>query len=283
MTTINRTSSKSCFGGKVEFYKHSSSSCNCEMSFSIFIPQEASTENKLPVLYWLSGLECTEKNFMEKSGAQRCAAENSVIIVAPDTSPRGCNIEGEDESWDFGSSAGFYVNATQEKWKNHYNMYDYVVTELPKVIAANFPVNDKKSISGHSMGGHGAMMIAIRNPEEYYSVSAFAPICAPSLCPWGEKAFGGYLGDDKNTWKMYDSNCLVETATQKIPILIEMGACDPFRETQLHLETFHETCQKHEYPLTANIHEGYDHSYYFVASFIEKHIEYHAQHLRSLS
>ncbi|WP_372366151.1 S-formylglutathione hydrolase [Candidatus Uabimicrobium sp. HlEnr_7] len=279
MTAIKCTASKNCFGGEVKFFQHFSSSCNCDMNFSIFLPQGANSEDPLPVLYWLSGLECTEKNFMEKAGAQRYAAEHNLVIVAPDTSPRGCNIEGEDDSWDFGSSAGFYVNATEAKWKKHYNMYDYVVKELPDIITKNFPVSGKKSISGHSMGGHGAMMIALRNPEEYCSVSAFAPICAPSLCPWGEKALSGYLGSDKNTWKLYDSNSLVETATVKIDILIEMGANDPFLDRELYLDTFHETCQKNEYPLVANIREGYDHSYYFVASFIENHIEYHATRL----
>lgn len=280
METIECTSSKRSFGGEVKFYKHFSSSCQCEMNFSIFIPPDTNKEKRRPVLYWLSGLECTEKNFMEKSGVQKYAADHGIIIVAPDTSPRGCKINGEDEFWYFGTSAGFYVNATEEKWKKNYNMYDYVVEELPALISKNFPENGKKSISGHSMGGHGAMMIALRNPEEYISVSAFAPVSAPMQCPWGIGVFTGYLGEDKESWKKYDSSYLVQNCDVKIPILIDVGGDDPFLKKQLKIDIFEKCCAKNDYPLTINICEGYDHSYYFVASFIGDHIEYHAEKLR---
>lgn len=256
------------FGGSQEFYQHDSKVNNAPMTFAVYLPPQIK-DKKLPVLYWLSGLTCTEENFVIKAGAQRMAAELGIVIVTMDTSPRNLGIEGEDDSYDFGSGAGFYVNATDPKWSKHYNIYDYVTKELPEIIENNFNVSNKKSISGHSMGGHGALIIALRNPDKYQSVSAFSPIVAPSQTPWGQKALKGYLGDDKRAWEKYDSCELVKTAITKLPLFIDQGTGDEFLEEYLQPERLQKTCDQYDYPLNLRMQKGYDHSYYFIASFIE--------------
>ena len=264
-----------CFGGKVGFYSHVSDTCNGEMRFSVYQPPQAKSA-PVPVLYFLSGLTCTEENFMGKSGAQQFAAKYGIMLVVPDTSPRNRRIEGEDKDWDFGTGAGFYVDATQEKWRSHYQMYSYVVRELPALIADNFPVQpEKMGIFGHSMGGHGALVCALRNPELYKSVSAFAPIAAPMRCPWGQKAFSNYLGADKESWRDYDASELVLSAKFKRPILIDQGTADQFLAEQLLPEAFEKACAEAGQPLTLRYQEGYNHSYYFIATFIEDHIRHH--------
>ncbi|GAB1608772.1 hypothetical protein Ahia01_001161600 [Argonauta hians] len=281
MTEITEVSSNKCCGGLQKVFKHSSSELKCEMKFGIFLPGKSGSA-KLPVLYWLSGLTCTEQNFITKSGFQRYAEEHSLIVVAPDTSPRGCNIEGEDDSYDFGSGAGFYVDATQPKWSTNYRMYSYIVKELPKLIESNFPVlPDKKSISGHSMGGHGAMMIALRNPGVYKSVSAFAPICNPVNCDWGKKCFSGYLGDNQKDWEEYDSCCLIRSKGSSLPdMLVDQGAADDFlKKSQLLPEALEKACAEKKVPLTLRRQADYDHSYYFIASFIGDHLKFHAKYL----
>ena len=265
-----------CFGGKVGFYSHVSDTCNGEMRFSVYQPPQAKSA-PVPVLYFLSGLTCTEENFMGKSGAQQFAAKYGIMLVVPDTSPRNTGIEGEDKDWDFGTGAGFYVDATQEKWRSHYQMYSYVVRELPALIADNFPVQpEKMGIFGHSMGGHGALVCALRNPELYKSVSAFAPIAAPMRCPWGQKAFSNYLGADKESWRNYDASKLVLSAKFNRPILIDQGTADQFLAEQLLPEAFEKACAEAGQPLTFRYQEGYNHSYYFIATFIEDHIRHHA-------
>jgi len=265
-----------CFGGKVGFYSHVSDTCNGEMRFSVYQPPQAKSA-PVPVLYFLSGLTCTEENFMDKSGAQQFAAKYGIMLVVPDTSPRNTGIEGEDKDWDFGTGAGFYVDATQEKWRSHYQMYSYVVRELPALIADNFPVQpEKMGIFGHSMGGHGALVCALRNPELYKSVSAFAPIAAPMRCPWGQKAFSNYLGADKESWRNYDASKLVLSAKFNRPILIDQGTADQFLAEQLLPEAFEKACAEAGQPLTFRYQEGYNHSYYFIATFIEDHIRHHA-------
>jgi S-formylglutathione hydrolase len=249
------------------------------MIFSIYLPPQAETES-VSVLYWLSGLTCTDENFMQKAGAHRVAAELGLAIVCPDTSPRGLDLPGEHESYDFGSGAGFYLNATEAPWSQNYNMYDYVVEELPTVIRANFPVTEHSSISGHSMGGHGALTIALKNPGKYRSVSAFSPICNPSDCPWGEKALGNYLGEDRSTWENYDASLLIEKATEKMPLFVDQGDADEFLVEQLKPESLQAACEAKNYPLTLRMQPGYDHSYYFIASFIEDHLRYHDKALR---
>lgn len=262
------------FGGTQSFYQHDSQANNAPMSFAVFSPAQIK-DKKLPVLYWLSGLTCTEENFVIKAGAQRMAAELGIVIVTMDTSPRDLGIEGENDSYDFGSGAGFYVNATVDKWAKHYNMYDYVTQELPAIIENNFNVNSKKSISGHSMGGHGALMIALKNPNQYKSVSAFSPIVAPSQTPWGQKALKGYLGDNLEAWKTYDTCELVKIASEKLPLFIDQGTDDEFLEEYLQPERLQKVCKENNHPLTLRMQKGYDHSYYFIASFIEEHLRYH--------
>jgi len=276
-TAPNLVSENKCFGGTVGFYSHDSQTCKGEMRFSIYQPSQAKSE-RIPVLYFLSGLTCTEENFMAKAGAQQFAAKYGLIIVAPDTSPRNSGIPGEDDDWDFGTGAGFYVDATVEPWAGHYQMYSYIVQELPALIAEHFPVKpERQGIFGHSMGGHGALICALKNPEKYKSVSALAPIAAPMRCQWGQKAFSNYLGSDKETWRAYDASELVLTSSFKRPILIDQGTVDPFLEKQQLLpEVFEEACEKAGQPLTLRFQEGYNHSYYFIASFIEDHINHHA-------
>ncbi len=271
----NLISENRCFGGTVGFYSHHSEVCNGEMRFTVYQPPQA-TSKPVPVLYFLSGLTCTEETFIVKAGAVQFAAEYGLMLVAPDTSPRHTGIEGEDNDWDFGTGAGFYVDATEQPWRSHYRMYSYVVEELPALIAANFPVRSRQGIFGHSMGGHGALVCALRNPDRYASVSAFAPITAPMRCPWGQKAFSNYLGFDKETWRAYDASELVRRAGYKRPILIDQGTTDKFLSEQLMPEVFEEACAAADQPLTLRRQEGYDHSYYFISTFIKDHIRHHA-------
>jgi S-formylglutathione hydrolase len=266
-----------CFGGVQGFYRHRSTACNGEMRFSVFRP---SAPGKRPVLYFLAGLTCTEETFMIKAGAQRFAAEHGLIIVAPDTSPRNTGIPGEADAWDFGAGAGFYVDATEPRWSRHYRMYSYVTDELPRVIVASFHADpDRQGIFGHSMGGHGALVIAFRNPERYRSVSAFAPIAAPSEAPWGQKAFGGYLGPDRAQWAAYDATELVRTHRLDRTILIDQGEADKFLDEQLKPHLFEAACREAGQPLTLRRHPGYDHSYYFISTFIADHMRFHAEAL----
>ncbi|NJM73788.1 MAG: S-formylglutathione hydrolase [Scytonema sp. RU_4_4] len=276
MTKLNLICEYKSFGGRLDFYSHLSSTCNGEMRFAVYQPPQA-TQKPVPVLYFLSGLTCTEENFMVKSGAQQYAAKYGLMLVAPDTSPRNTGIPGEEDDWDFGTGAGFYVDATVEPWASHYRMYSYVVQELPALIAEHFPVQpDKQGIFGHSMGGHGALVCAMRNPNLYKSVSAFAPIAAPMRCPWGQKAFSQYLGEDKESWRAYDASELVKQMEYHSPILIDQGTADKFLTQQLLPEVFEQACAAVNQPLNLRYQEGYDHSYYFIASFIEEHIRHHA-------
>lgn len=276
---MERIEHRACFGGWQDVYRHQSSVLACAMNFAVYLPPRAEKE-RLPVLYWLSGLTCTEQNFITKAGAQRYAAEHGVIVVAPDTSPRGDEV-ADVEGYDLGKGAGFYVNATQQPWAQHYRMYDYVVDELPALIEANFAATQARAISGHSMGGHGALVIALRNPGRYRSVSAFSPIVAPTQSPWGEKAFSAYLGDDREVWKRYDAVELVKTAREKLPLLIDQGDGDEFLRGQLKPELLRAAADAAGHPLTLRMQPGYDHSYYFIASFIGDHIAHHARALRS--
>jgi len=274
---MERIEHRACFDGWQDVYSHESASLDCSMNFSVFLPPQAS-KKKLPVLYWLSGLTCTEQNFTTKAGAQQYAAQHGVIIVAPDTSPRGEQV-ADDMGYDLGKGAGFYVNATQKPWAAHYRMYDYVVTELPELIESEFPASEVRSISGHSMGGHGALVVALRNPGRYRSVSAFSPIVAPSRVPWGEKAFEAYLGSDRTAWRQYDACELVRSTAEKLPLLVDQGATDEFLETQLKPHLLQDSCEAVGHPLTLRLHPGFDHSYYFIATFIGDHIAFHAKEL----
>lgn len=272
-----------CFAGWQEQYSHSSSVNRCDMRFSIYLPPQAA-HGKVPVLYWLSGLTCTDENFVHKAGAQRYAAEHGIAIVAPDTSPRGEQVpDDENKAWDFGLGAGFYVSATQKPWAENYHMYEYISEELPALINANFPVDSsRQAISGHSMGGHGALTIALKNPDNYRSVSAFAPICSPLNCAWGEKALGNYIGSNKEDWKAYDSCELIKAATgKKFDLLVDQGDADNFLKEQLKPELLVEACKAANYPLNLRMQQGYDHSYYFVSSFIGEHIAFHAKALKA--
>jgi len=276
--TIENVSVNKCFGGWHKQYSHYAKTVNCDMRFAIYLPPQISTGKKVPVLYWLSGLTCTDENFMQKAGALRIAAELGIAIVAPDTSPRGSDI-ANDDGYDLGQGAGFYVNATQAPWNRHFQMYDYVVKELPEIIEANFPVSNARSISGHSMGGHGALTIAMLNPERYQSMSAFSPISNPLNCRWGQKALTAYLGLDKKLWHKHDASELMKQATQFVPGKVDQGLADDFITEQLKPEALTEAAKKNNYPLELNLHEGYDHSYYFISSFIEEHLRFHANYL----
>lgn len=276
---MKRIEHRACFGGHQDVYQHDSETLKCSVNFAIYLPKEAETK-KLPVLYWLSGLTCNEQNFITKAGAQRYASEHGVIIVAPDTSPRGEGVPN-DEAYDLGIGAGFYLNATQEPWSKNFKMYEYIVHELPSLIEKNFPASSKKSIFGHSMGGHGALVIALKNPDLYTSVSAFSPIVAPTQVPWGQKAFTAYLGNNQDAWKENDTVELVKRATSKMPILVDQGLNDEFLANQLKPDLLKEACEKASHPLTLNLREGYDHSYYFIQSFVGDHIKYHAAALKS--
>lgn len=277
MSTLERIEHRACFGGWQDVYRHESKVLGCAMNFALYLPPQAE-HGPVPVLYWLSGLTCSEQNFITKSGAQRYAAEHGIAIVAPDTSPRGDAV-ADAEGYDLGKGAGFYVDATQEPWVQNYRMYDYVVNELPALVEANFPASDARAISGHSMGGHGALVVALRNPGRYRSVSAFSPIVAPAQVPWGEKAFTAYLGDDREAWKRYDATELVKSAGEKLPLLVEQGGADEFLDTQLKPELLREACIAAGHPLDLRLRPGYDHSYYFVTSFIGEHIAHHARAL----
>jgi S-formylglutathione hydrolase len=276
--TIENVSANKSFGGWNKQYTHYSESLNCNMRFAIYLPPGASSSAKVPVLYWLSGLTCTDENFIHKAGAQRVAAELGMAIVVPDTSPRGEGV-ADDDNYDLGQGAGFYVNATQAPWSSHYQMYDYVVEELPRLIESTFPVSEKRAISGHSMGGHGALVIAMRNPERFTSVSAFSPISNPIRCPWGQKAFSAYLGKDRETWREYDASELMRQAEQFVPALVDQGEGDDFLQEQLKPELLSAAAKASGFPLKLRLQEGYDHSYYFIASFIEDHLRFHAEHL----
>jgi S-formylglutathione hydrolase len=274
---MKRLEHRACFGGTQEVWAHTSAALNCEMHFGIFLPPQAQ-HGKCPVLYWLSGLTCTEQNFITKAGAQQFAAAHRVIIVAPDTSPRGDDVADAD-GYDIGKGASFYLNATQAPWRAHYQMETYVVHELAALITAHFPSTHARAISGHSMGGHGALVLALRNPGVYQSVSAFSPIVAPSQVPWGEKAFAAYLGDDRTHWLAHDAVALIEHAKERLPLLIDQGTGDEFLETQLRPNLLDAACKRAGHPLTLRMQPGYDHSYYFIASFIGDHIAHHARAL----
>lgn len=281
MTNLDTLGEHACFGGTVSFHEHRSSACEGKMRFAVYTPPQAA-DGPVPVLYYLAGLTCTEETFMIKGGAQRLAAEHGLMLVSPDTSPRGAGLPGEEDDWDFGTGAGFYVDATQEPWSGHYRMYSYVTRELPSVVEENFPASPGvRGVFGHSMGGHGALVCALKNPDLFRSVSAFAPISAPARVPWGEKAFSGYLGADAEAWKAYDASELVRE--HPFPdgrtILVDQGLSDQFLEEQLRPEVLEEACAASGQPLTLNRHEGYDHSYYAISTFMEGHIRHHADAL----
>ena len=276
---LKRIEHRACFGGWQDVYEHASSSLNCTIRFAVYLPPQVE-QAPCPVLYWLSGLTCSEQNFITKAGAQRYAAEHGLIIVAADTSPRGAEV-ADDPADDLGQGAGFYLNATQAPWADHYRMYDYMVDELPRLIEANFPATQARAICGHSMGGHGALMIALRNPGIYRSVSALAPIVAPSFVPWGQKALRAYLGDDPNAWRQYDSVALIAMAKERLPLLVDVGGDDPFLNAHLQPERLQRACEAANHPLNLRLQSGYDHSYYFVASFIGEHIAHHAHALKA--
>ena len=275
---MQRIESHACFGGFQEVWTHRSATLACDMRFGIYLPPQA-MHAACPVLYWLSGLTCTEQNFIGKAGAQRHAAEHGVILVAPDTSPRGADAT-DAEGYDLGHGAGFYVNATQLPWATHYRMYDYVVDELPALVEALFPATDARSVSGHSMGGHGALIVALKNPGRYRSVSAFAPIAAPAQVPWGQKAFSAYLGDDREAWTRWDATELVRNARERLPLLVDQGDADEFLAAQLRPQLLQAACEAVGHPLILRMQPGYDHSYDCIASFIGEHIAHHARGLR---
>lgn len=270
-----------CFDGEHRRYRHHSAALDCDMEFAVYLPPAAlgTDSRQVPVLYWLSGLTCTDQNFMQKAGALKKAARLGLAIVCPDTSPRGLNLPGEHDSYDFGSGAGFYINATREPWAAHYRMYDYVVRELPQLVAGHLPVTEDRSVSGHSMGGHGALIAALKNPGLYRSVSAFAPIANPSECPWGQKAFSGYLGDDRKAWEEWDATMLILTARERLPLLIDQGTADEFLDSQLNPDALADACEKMHHHINLRMHRGYDHSYFFIASFIDDHLDHHAEAL----
>lgn len=276
---MEQTANNKCYGGRQLQYRHKSQVLDCEMVFSIYLPPQ-SEEKPVPVLYWLSGLTCTDQNFVTKAGAQRYAAQHGVAIVAPDTSPRGDDITDEPDRYDLGKGAGFYVNATRLPWSQHYHMFDYVTAELPELVESGFSViPGRKSISGHSMGGHGALVCSLKNPGMYKSVSAFAPICNPVHCTWGQGCLGTYLGDDRELWKTYDATELIRAGVGSLPLFIDQGGDDEFLENQLLPENLKAVCRENNVPLNLRIQDGYDHSYYFIASFIGEHIAYHAENL----
>ena len=275
---MERVEQHASFGGRQEVWKHTSSVLGCDMRFAVYLPPAAVAGTPCPVLYWLSGLTCTEQNFITKAGVQMHAAAHNLIVIAPDTSPRGDAV-ANDPAYDLGQGAGFYVNATQAPWAQHFRMYDYVVDELPCLVEAHFPTTQARAISGHSMGGHGALAIALKNPGRYRSVSAFSPIVAPTQVPWGQKAFAAYLGEDRNAWKAYDAVELVQSAAERLPLLVEQGEADEFLSTQLKPELLEAACQAHGHPLQLNRRAGYDHSYYFIATFMGEHVAFHAKAL----
>lgn len=267
-------------GGEQQRYRHRSETLGCDMVYSVFLPPQA-TDGPVPVLYYLSGLTCTDENFVAKAGAQQHAARHGIAIVAPDTSPRGEEVPDDpDGAWDFGSGAGFYVNATQAPWDKHYRMYDYVLEELPALINESMPVDgNRQAITGHSMGGHGALTVGLRNPDRYRSISAFSPICSPSQCPWGHKALGRYMGDDQTQWLAHDACHLIGQASRQLPILVDQGGSDGFLVEQLKPELLMSAATEAGYPINLRLQAGYDHSYFFVSSFMADHMAFHAQYL----
>ena len=279
MSTTERLEHRACFGGWQDVHRHRSQVLGCDMTVGVYLPPQAA-DGPCPVLYWLSGLTCNEQNFITKAGAQRYAAEHGVIVVAPDTSPRGEDI-ANDDAYDLGQGAGFYVNAIQAPWAGHYRMYDYVVEELPTLIERELPLmTDRRSVCGHSMGGHGALVVALRNPSRYRSVSAFAPIAHPVVSPWGEGCFGAYLGDDRRQWEAYDATCLVEAGARLAPgappIRIDQGTADEFLAEQLYPQDLAAACARAGVALDLRMQPDYDHSYHFIASFIGEHLALHA-------
>ena len=278
--TVEKLSANQSFGGQQLRCKHQSDVLNCEMTFSIYLPPQAE-QGSVPVLYWLSGLTCTDENFVQKAGAQQYAAEHGVAIVCPDTSPRGDDVADDSEgAYDMGLGAGFYVDATQQPWAQHYQMYSYVVDELPALIHAEFPIDkQRQAISGHSMGGHGALTIALKHPDRFRSVSAFAPICSPLNCPWGEKALSHYLGDDRLHWAQYDAVELVKQCQTHLPVLVDQGQADNFLTEQLKTELLIDAAKKADWAMQIRMQPAYDHSYFFIATFIGEHIAFHARAL----
>jgi S-formylglutathione hydrolase len=278
--TSGTVSQNLCFGGVQGVYTHAAEETRCRMRFGVFMPPQARS-GRVPVLYWLSGLTCTEENFIVKAGAQRVAADLGMAIVVPDTSPRGLAIPGEADAYDFGLGAGFYVDATEPPWSAGYRMYSYVTNELPAYVAGHFAIDpDRAGIFGHSMGGHGALTIALKNPDRYRSVSAFAPIASPMHCPWGEKALTGYLGADRARWRDYDATALIaDRGWRGAPLLVDQGTSDPFLERQLQPQLLREACAAAGVPLDLRLRDGYDHSYFFIATFIEDHLRFHARTL----
>ena len=279
---IEKISEHATFGGTTGFYRHRSEVNDCDMRFAVFVPP-VTGGRKVPVLTYLAGLTCTEETFMTKAGAQRIAAALGLMLVAPDTSPRGEDVPDDpDGAWDFGLGAGFYLDATANPWRRHYRMYEYVTRELPDAVFANFPGDrSRQGIFGHSMGGHGALTIGLRNPRQYRSISAFAPICRPMDCPWGRKAFSNYLGDDREGWRRYDAVELVRSLAERPdhPILVDQGLSDQFLEEQLHPQRLEEACREHDVALELRRHERYDHGYYFISTFMEDHLRHHASAL----
>lgn len=276
---LNKVTETKLFGGRQIRYEHQSQVLHCTMQFSVYLPPQAE-QQAVPALYWLSGLTCTDENFSTKAGAQRVAAELGIALVIPDTSPRGDEVPDDPEqAYDFGLGAGFYVNATQTPWSQHYHMYDYIVHELRQLVEQHLPLNQRRAISGHSMGGHGALVMAIRNPELYTSVSAFAPICHPTVCPWGQKAFTGYLGDDQSAWLEYDATELLLRHRHAPPMLVSQGEADNFLAEQLRPDDLMQAIAETGVQATFERHEGYDHSYYFIATFIEQHLRFHTDYL----
>ena len=275
-TSLQKASEHACSGGTVGFYKHTSPVCGGEMRFSVYTPPQART-GPVPVLYFLSGLSCSEETFQIKAGAQRVAAELGLMLVVPDTSPRQTGIPQKDADWEVGTAAGFYVDATQAPWAPRFRMYSYVTQELPGLVGKHFPARmDREGIFGHSMGGHGALICALRQPERYRSVSAFAPISAPVRCPWGQKAFGKYLGADVETWREWDATELLRAGRRVPPLLVDQGTRDKFLAEQLKPELLRQACDQAGQPLTLRTQDGYDHGYYFVATFLEDHLRHHA-------
>lgn len=277
--SVENISQAKVSGGWHKQYTHQSVVLNCNMRFAIFLPPNATQAEPAPVLYWLSGLTCTDENFMQKAGAFAKAAELGIAIVAPDTSPRGDDVADDDE-YDLGQGAGFYLNATQPPWSRHYHMYDYVTKELPALIEANFPVSSVKSIAGHSMGGHGALTIGLKNSEHYRSISAFSPISNPMQCPWGQKAFNAYLGNDFDAWKQHDASELLKQAKASLPILVDQGEADGFLVEQLKPQALVAAAEAHDSNVKVRMQPGYDHSYFFISTFIDEHLTFHAKYLQ---
>ena len=278
---MEQVSNSMCFGGSQGVYSHASAATGTPMTFQVFLP-EHTPGDRLPVLWWLSGLTCTHENAMIKCHYHRACAEHGIALVGPDTSPRGADVP-DDEAYDFGKGAGFYVDATQDPWAQHFQMRSYVEQELPELIAAEFPMLDlsRQGISGHSMGGHGALTVSLRNPGRFRSTSAFAPIVSPINCPWGQKALGGYLGLDKVKWREYDACALIEDGARIPELLVDQGRADNFLDEQLKTHLLDEACRAADMPATIRLHEGYDHSYFFVSSFIAEHIAWHAERLKA--